>query len=92
MILMWRRGNGDANEGDETMTTTTERMTWSEWNKVISGFTAAETWTCGRCLNQRSDLNVFIVGRVRFRADCKARTTIAELEADGWKKTHRLNS
>lgn len=45
------------------------------------------TWACGRCLNNRGTLAVFQLGNQLWRADTRQRTTVAQLEADGW---HRV--
>lgn len=69
--------------------TGTERMTWSEWNAVILNATAVEIWECGRALNNRGTLSVFVHKSRRYRTDRHVRTTAAELTADGWNKTSR---
>jgi hypothetical protein len=69
------------------MTTATEKMTWSQWNKIICSVATIERWKCCRALNQRPDLVVILVGRVRYRSDRKVRTTLRELNADGWMVT-----
>jgi hypothetical protein len=62
------------------MATTTRRS----WAQVVIQAAGAEVWACGRALNQRPPLTVLRVGRTRYRADRRVRTSAAELRADGW--------
>lgn len=47
------------------------------------------SWSCGRCLNNRGTMLVLQLGNQLWRTDTKKRTTVAELEEDGW---HRVKS
>ena len=45
------------------------------------------SWSCGRCLNNRGTMTVIQLGNQLWRSDTRQKTTVHDLEADGW---HRV--
>ncbi len=64
------------------------------WQQVLIKYDSTETWVSQLGLNPKPDLTVFLVGNTRYRADTRSKTSIAELNRDGferddWKGKHR---
>lgn len=69
-----------------------ERLNWSERNAVICGAKFVEMWECGRCLNNRGTILVYVHNGRRYRCDKWVKTTAEELAADGFSKTSRRDN
>ena len=68
-----------------------EKMPFQKWIDITNNHTAFEVWNCGRAMNQREPILVYITKGRRYRADLRQKCTKESLEQDGWTLYHRMN-
>ncbi len=52
--------------------------------RTVVAYGKAHSWACSRCLNNRGGLLVWQFGNQLWRADTRQKTSVAELNEDGW--------